>query len=131
MPLRGDSGCSSTVVTTQAEIMNSVSSADSIKYSGQWVLSASAADRCVCFAGTNPPATGEETIAASAEFVMSVSVMRDGIPTPAGSNRNTQRNREARASNATENICDQNPRMASDSHLEAGLSAQVHRSIKT
>src|SRR5215813_5439336 len=78
MPLRGDAGCSSTAVTTQAEIMNSASSADSIKYSGQRVLSASAADRCVCFAGINPPATGEETIAASVEFVMRVSVMRDG-----------------------------------------------------
>src|SRR5258708_11575560 len=86
----GDAGCSSTAVTTQAEIMNNASSADSIKYSAQWVLSASAADRCVCFVGTNSPTTAEETIVASAEFVMNFSVMRDGIPTAAGSDRNTQ-----------------------------------------
>src|SRR6516162_7761876 len=78
--------------------MNNASSADSIKYSGQWVLSANAADRCVCFAGTNPPTTGEETIVASAEFVMNLSVMRDWIPTAIGSDRITQRNQEACAS---------------------------------
>jgi hypothetical protein len=105
--------------------MNNASSAASIKYSGQWVLSASAADRCVRFAGTNPLATGEETIAASAEFVMNLSVMRDGIPTAAGSDRNTQRNQEARRLNSTEDICDQSPRIASDSHLKAGLWAKI------
>src|SRR5437660_469659 len=105
--------------------MNNASSADSIKYSGQWVLNASAADRCVCFAGTNSPTTGEGTIVASVEFVMNLSVMRDGIPTAAGSDRNTQRNQEARRLNSTEDICDQNPRIASDSHLEAGLWAKI------
>ncbi|HXT23872.1 MAG TPA: hypothetical protein VN749_03465, partial [Candidatus Eisenbacteria bacterium] len=100
--------------------MNSASSADSIKYSGQWVLSASAADRRVCLAGTNPSATGEETIAASAEFVMSVSVMRDGIPTATGSDRNTQRNLEAHASTKPK-IFATKPR---ESHLIA-ISKQV------
>jgi hypothetical protein len=57
--------------------------------------------------------------------VMNLSVMRDGIPTAAGSDRNTQRNHEARRLNSTGNICDQNPRIASDSHLEAGLWAKV------
>src|SRR5262249_44369759 len=36
-----DAGCSSKTTNTQAEIMKSPSSAPSIRYSGQWVLSAS------------------------------------------------------------------------------------------
>ena len=95
----GDAGCSRTAVATQAEIMNKASSADSIRYSGQCVLSASAADRCFCFAGTNSLATGEETIVGVAGFAMEVSVMRDGIPKAAGSDRNTQRNSEAQRLN--------------------------------
>src|SRR6266704_449945 len=105
---KGDVGCSRTVVTTQAEIMNTASSVDSIKYSGQWVFSASVADRCVCFAGTNSPTTGEETTVGLAGFAMKLSVMRDRIPKAAGSDRNTQRNQETRHLNSTENICDQN-----------------------
>ena len=44
--------------------MNNASSADSIRYSGQWVLSASAADRWGCFAEINSPTAGEELFTA-------------------------------------------------------------------
>src|ERR1051326_1001759 len=87
---KGDAGCSRAAVTTQAEIINNASSADSIRYSVQWVFSASATDRRVCLAGIDSPTNGDATIAASAEFAMNLSVMRDGIQSSEGSDQNTQ-----------------------------------------